>query len=161
MVRLCVSSLHICIVQPSELCHAHVFLQLYLLCALSNPSVHLQCFSSHKWWIIQSISHSLVQKKNKNKKKKTELKWECVWGQTGWMRRTEKQVTAIVGHCITGFWEFTSLKHWEMMRLWRRAVWGPNKQNHLVMKHSARQQADVIGLMEMRCDVWRRHCRLD
>lgn len=46
-----------------------MFLQLYLLCALSNPSVHLQCFSSHKWWIIQSISHSLVQKKNKNKKK--------------------------------------------------------------------------------------------
>lgn len=63
--RVCVSSLHICIMQLSELSHASTFLQLYLLCALSNPGDHPQCFSSYKWWTIRSVSHSLAQKANK------------------------------------------------------------------------------------------------
>lgn len=50
-------------------------------------------------------------------------------------RMKEENKVAVVGHYITGFGDFTSLKHWAMMRLWR-TVWGRNKRNQLVMQHS-------------------------
>lgn len=96
--RLCVNSVRICIMQPSELSHASVFLQLYLLHSAIPVPIRNALAHTNGELFDRSLTHWFRKQTNK-----LELKWECVWGQTGWMKRTKKQVTAIVSHYITGW----------------------------------------------------------